>query len=452
MSLINCPECGKEISDLAENCPNCGFPIKSNDSLYSNMPSNNYSNASVPSNDNVNANMRQSYGHSVAFKPYEPEAKNSKLGIVALILSILGCTFWLGIILAIIDLCKKDGSKKVCSIVAICVSAFWLVLAVGVGGTGNDSKTQKTNSTATTSTVSTQDTSASSQQAENYETTESEENEATTEQQDELGEYIEITSSELIDIYNKNQVKCKQLYDGKLLMVTGSVKSVGTDILDHTYVCLDHDTEYVFVGIQCFAKDIETENKIAELKEGDIITVIGDGECGSMSFSLKNAEILNMQDQSGSESRTEDDSSLTTSQRNALKSANSYLNFSAFSYEGLISQLEFEEYSHEDAVYAADNCGADWNEQALKTAKNYLEYSAFSHSGLVAQLEYEKFTSDQAKYGADNCGADWDEQAAKAAKSYLDFTSFSKDGLIEQLEYEGFTHEQAEYGATANGY
>lgn len=27
MSLINCPECNKEISDTAVNCPNCGYKI-----------------------------------------------------------------------------------------------------------------------------------------------------------------------------------------------------------------------------------------------------------------------------------------------------------------------------------------------------------------------------------------------------------------------------------------
>ena len=27
MSLINCPECNKEISDKATNCPHCGNPI-----------------------------------------------------------------------------------------------------------------------------------------------------------------------------------------------------------------------------------------------------------------------------------------------------------------------------------------------------------------------------------------------------------------------------------------
>lgn len=28
MALINCSECGKEISDKANTCPNCGAPIK----------------------------------------------------------------------------------------------------------------------------------------------------------------------------------------------------------------------------------------------------------------------------------------------------------------------------------------------------------------------------------------------------------------------------------------
>lgn len=30
MALINCPECGKEISDKAKTCPDCGYPIAIN--------------------------------------------------------------------------------------------------------------------------------------------------------------------------------------------------------------------------------------------------------------------------------------------------------------------------------------------------------------------------------------------------------------------------------------
>lgn len=31
MSLIKCPECGKEISDKAAACPNCGMPLRKED-------------------------------------------------------------------------------------------------------------------------------------------------------------------------------------------------------------------------------------------------------------------------------------------------------------------------------------------------------------------------------------------------------------------------------------
>ena len=27
MALIKCPECGKEVSDKAQSCPNCGCPL-----------------------------------------------------------------------------------------------------------------------------------------------------------------------------------------------------------------------------------------------------------------------------------------------------------------------------------------------------------------------------------------------------------------------------------------
>lgn len=145
-------------------------------------------------------------------------------------------------------------------------------------------------------------------------------------------------------------------------------------------------------------------------------------------------------------------SSATMGEINALKKAQTYLKYSAFSRNGLIGQLEFEGYTNSEAIYGADNVGADWNEQALKKALSYLDYSSFSYNGLIGQLEYEEFTHEQAVYGADNCGADWNEQAAQKAKQYLNYNSFSKDRLIEQLEYEGFTHEQAVYGATANGY
>lgn len=91
-------------------------------------------------------------------------------------------------------------------------------------------------------------------------------------------------------------------------------------------------------------------------------------------------------------------------------------------------------------------------QNALKKAESYLKYSSFSYSGLVSQLEYEGYSHEEAIYGVDNCNADWNEQAAAKAASYLKYSSFSRQGLIDQLKFEGFTDNQTEYGVTAVGY
>ena len=88
---------------------------------------------------------------------------------------------------------------------------------------------------------------------------------------------------------------------------------------------------------------------------------------------------------------------------------------------------------------------------ARQKAEQYLDYSAFSREGLIDQLEYEGFSENDAEYGTDSLNADWREQAAIKAKEYLDYSSFSRKGLIDQLVYEGFTQKQAEYGVSTTG-
>ncbi|WP_029458353.1 Ltp family lipoprotein [Dietzia alimentaria] len=86
--------------------------------------------------------------------------------------------------------------------------------------------------------------------------------------------------------------------------------------------------------------------------------------------------------------------------KNALRSADRYLSVSSFSQQGLVDQLQFEDYSPEAAQYAAENVDADWNEQAAKKAEEYMAMSPMSRQGLVDQLVFEKFTPEQAEYGA----------------------------------------------------
>ncbi len=122
------------------------------------------------------------------------------------------------------------------------------------------------------------------------------------------------------------------------------------------------------------------------------------------------------------------------------------------SYDAPLEEETKEETSEEETEEKTTSTSSMEESNALSAAIDYLDYTAFSHDGLIEQLEFEGYSKEAATYAADNCGADWKEQAAKKAQEYLDYSSFSRSGLIEQLEYEGFTKEQAEYGATAVGY
>jgi len=100
----------------------------------------------------------------------------------------------------------------------------------------------------------------------------------------------------------------------------------------------------------------------------------------------------------------------TQSQQNALRSAERYLQTSAFSEAGLIEQLSSEagdKYPHADAVFAVEHLHVNWNEQAVKAAKQYLSTSSFSCQGLIEQLSSEagdKYTLAQAEYAAKKVG------------------------------------------------
>ena len=69
-----------------------------------------------------NAGTPQSYSNNTG--------KVSNLSKWSLALSLLGCTTFIGGILAIVDLTYKDGRKKVVSIISLCICGFVLVLLV----------------------------------------------------------------------------------------------------------------------------------------------------------------------------------------------------------------------------------------------------------------------------------------------------------------------------------
>ena len=87
---------------------------------------------------------------------------------------------------------------------------------------------------------------------------------------------------------------------------------------------------------------------------------------------------------------------LTLSQKNAVISAVDYIDFWHPSYDYLVEDLlvYFSGFDYADAVFGADHCGADWDEQAILYAKNMVAQGE-SRNGIIGMMRYEKFTEEQ---------------------------------------------------------
>ncbi|WP_198346361.1 MULTISPECIES: Ltp family lipoprotein [Nocardioides] len=110
------------------------------------------------------------------------------------------------------------------------------------------------------------------------------------------------------------------------------------------------------------------------------------------------------------EPKPESEPEMTASQENAIKSAESYLDMSGFSRQGLIDQLSSQygdDYPRADAIFAVNHLDVDWNAEAVESAESYLDMSGFSRQGLIDQLSSQygdQYTVAQATYAANKVG------------------------------------------------
>ena len=85
--------------------------------------------------------------------------------------------------------------------------------------------------------------------------------------------------------------------------------------------------------------------------------------------------------------------------------------YTTYSYKKMVNCLvEYDGYTEEDAIYAADNCGADWKERCCRKVKLYLEDDATyndSREWLTRDLkDYGLFTDEEIEYALDQCGVE----------------------------------------------
>lgn len=91
-------------------------------------------------------------------------------------------------------------------------------------------------------------------------------------------EEITISAADLWAAYKENTVNADALYKDKILVVTGTIQNIGQDIVTKApCISLETNDGYGLYPIQCFfpKNGIQTD-LIAQLKDGDYITIVGE--------------------------------------------------------------------------------------------------------------------------------------------------------------------------------
>lgn len=352
-------------------------------------------------------NMNQPQGHS-------------GLSIAAFICALLGCTSVIGFILGIADLIVNKRRKHGLSIAAIVIASFWILITIVVNGTSLstlqskkiDSKTP-VSSTEVTEEISETTSNTEEQLQEPVDSnSESENNSADTKENidsvDNKDEFIQRCNTYSYDEIlrapdNYKDVNCK---------LSGDVDQIIEGWFG-SYTIFIKDTDGNKWG--CTYKYSDGES---HMLEGDTVTIYGvlDGTTTTKTVLGKQVVVpyIKIKYTDSTEETAADTSGFTLGQQNAIKSAKSYLGTMSFSRKGLVDQLSSEYgegYSAEDAEFAVSyleqNNLVDWNEQAYKSAQSYLETSSFSRDGLYDQLtsDYgEGYTPEQAEYALQKVG------------------------------------------------
>lgn len=335
MALIKCPDCGKEFSDQATRCPNCGRP--------------NSMNQQQPKTSPIGVSNSPTNGYRPNTVTSQSVKKESGLGIAALVFSILGCTFIIGAILAIIDLCKKDDNKKhTLSKVALIVAGIWLIIGIigAASGNGKDPETA-TNSAAVIE-------SDTNDVLEKTEETEQKEIKETTSEASDNESSIEATSEAINKEPSEDNIPTE--YKSAL------------------------NKAYTYSQTMSMSKAGIYDQLTSEYGEKF--------SAEAAQYAIDNMEV--------------------DWKANALEKAKTYSDTMYMSKLGVYNQLisEYgEKFTEEEAQYAVDNVEADWKKNALEKAKTYQQSMDMSPEAIRDQLvsDYgEQFTKEEADYAIEH--------------------------------------------------
>lgn len=96
-------------------------------------------------------------------------------------------------------------------------------------------------------------------------------------------EIMEISPAELLTTYEANEVKGDEIYEGKTMRLSGTVGTIGKDVMEDVHITFAGD-DFSITSVQCYFSDEAQIAKVMELQQGDSITLVGicDGKFGNV--------------------------------------------------------------------------------------------------------------------------------------------------------------------------
>ncbi len=85
---------------------------------------------------------------------------------------------------------------------------------------------------------------------------------------------MQVSASQLVNDYKANEVSADIKYKNKMVEISGTIKSIGKDILDQPYVAIAGNSSDTFTDVQCMF-DKSDQDQLASLSKNTKITLRG---------------------------------------------------------------------------------------------------------------------------------------------------------------------------------
>lgn len=107
-----------------------------------------------------------------------------------------------------------------------------------------------------------------------------------TKKEEEVKAEIVVTAVDLCKAFEDNEIKANKEYKDKLVEVTGEITDIG-EAFGSTYIILSSEVDFSLTDAQCYFKDKDEIDKIADLSKGDTVTIIGKVDGKSLNIGIK---------------------------------------------------------------------------------------------------------------------------------------------------------------------